>query len=337
MYSVLSSSTDPALNLALEEVLFDSLSPANTGIFLIWQNASSIIIGRHQNTSEEINGEYCTAHGISVVRRETGGGAVYHDLGNVNFSFMSWVSKNRLGGFEEYMEPMVMALRDLGIPAEFTSRNDITVNGRKVCGTAQRRFGQKMLHHGCVLVDADTSVLSGALAADPEKFQSKGIASHKARVANLIEFLPPLTGREEAVAMVIEAMRKRCGSELRHPEESMLRKAEELAGKKYRNWDWNWGRSPSYTERRRRRFSWGKIELFLNVSQGTIRECRICGDFFALKNTEELENLLKGKKACFEQLETALNGIPLESWFLNSDRREILEFLCGTATPNSSL
>jgi len=270
------------------------------------------------------------------VRRETGGGAVYHDLGNVNFSFMSWVSKNRLGGFEEYMEPMVMALRDLGIPAEFTSRNDITVNGRKVCGTAQRRRGQKMLHHGCVLVDADTSELSGALAADPEKFRSKGISSHKARVANLIEFLPRAAGRDEAVAMVIEAMKNRCGSRACRPDDETLRRAEELAEKKYRTWDWNWGRSPDYTERRRRRFSWGKVEIFLDVSQGVIRSCRICGDFFALKNVQELEAEMSGRKASPEQLATELAGVPVETWFLNADRRELLDLLCGASSTDEA-
>ncbi|MCQ2444132.1 MAG: lipoate--protein ligase family protein, partial [Mailhella sp.] len=201
--------TAPAFNLALEEALFLSLSPESEGVFLIWRNAPSIIIGRHQNTAAEINAEWCRAHGVRVVRRSTGGGAVYHDLGNVNFSFLTWVDRNRLTGFEEFMRPMVAALRDLGIDAEFTGRNDILVGGRKVAGTAQRRDGQRMLHHGCLLIDTDTSCLSDALAADPEKFRSKGVSSHRARVANLREFLPAGLDGDSCIKAVIEAMTRR--------------------------------------------------------------------------------------------------------------------------------
>ena len=199
MYALRLDSTDPAFNLALEETLFESLSPENPSMFLIWRNAPAVIIGCHQNTAEEVNEVFCREHGIAVVRRPTGGGAVYHDLGNVNFSFLVWVEKSRLAGFDEFMRPMVAALRDLGVDAAYTSRNDITVDGRKVAGTAQRRSGQRMLHHGCLLVDVDTSVLSGALAADPEKFHSKGVASHRARIANLREFLADGNGTGDSL------------------------------------------------------------------------------------------------------------------------------------------
>lgn len=329
MYALRIDSTDPAFNLALEETLFDTLSPEQPGIFLIWRNEPSVIVGCHQNTAEEVNAAFCRARGIHVVRRPTGGGAVYHDLGNVNFSFLVWVDKNRLAGFEEFMEPMVLALRDLGVDAAYTSRNDITVDGRKVAGTAQRRSGQKMLHHGCLLVDVDTSVLSDALASDPEKFRSKGVASHRARVANLREFLPAGLSPEQCMTMVIDAMTRRCAPEMRTLPPELRQKAEALAQSRYRSWEWNWGRSPRFTEKRRRRFAWGRLECLLEVRNGVIDGCRLFGDFFSLRDIRELEHLLSGKRADAASLRAALADVPVESWFSGAQREELLAFLCG--------
>ena len=335
MYALRIDSTDPAFNLALEETLFHSLSPDNPGIFLIWRNAPSVIIGCHQNTAEEVNSLYCREHGITVVRRPTGGGAVYHDLGNVNFSFLVWVEKNRLAGFNEFMEPMVAALRDLGVNALYTSRNDITVDGRKVAGTAQRRAGQKMLHHGCLMVDVDTSVLTGALAADPEKFRSKGVASHRARVANLREFLPAGLTSAQCMDMVISAMTRRCAEEERSLDPKLKEQAEALAESRYRSWEWNWGHSPRFTEKRRHRFSWGRLECLLEVRSGIISGCRMFGDFFSLRDISELEKILTGKRADAVSLRRSLSDIPVESWFSGAGREELINFLCGDDTPQA--
>lgn len=335
MYALRIDSTDPAFNLALEETLFNTLSPENPGIFLIWRNAPSVIIGCHQNTAEEVNAAYCREHGISVVRRPTGGGAVYHDLGNVNFSFLVWVEKNRLAGFDEFMEPMVAALRDLNVNAEYTSRNDITVDGRKVAGTAQRRTGQRMLHHGCLLVDVDTSVLSDALAVDPEKFRSKGVASHRARVANLREFLPAGLTRAQYMDMVISAMTRRCAREERTLDPGLREQAEALAESRYRSWEWNWGQSPRFTEKRRHRFPWGRLECLLEVRNGVISGCRLFGDFFSLRDIRELEARLTGLRADAVSLRQALADIPVESWFSGAEREDLLSFLCGEELPQS--
>ena len=335
MYALRMESTDPAFNLALEETLFNTLSPENPGIFLIWRNEPSVIIGCHQNTAEEVNAAYCREHGIHVVRRPTGGGAVYHDLGNVNFSFLVWVDKNRLSGFEEFMKPMVEALRDIGVNAAYTSRNDITVDGRKVAGTAQRRSGQRMLHHGCVLVDVDTSALAGALTVDLEKFRSKGVASHRARVANLREFLPAGLSREEDLALVDNAMTRRRAQEERTLSPELREKAEALAELRYRSWDWNWGQSPRFTEKRRHRFSWGRLEYLLEVRNGVISGCRLFGDFFSLRDIRELEATLTGLRADAESLRKALADIPVESWFAGAEREELLSFFCGDKLPQA--
>ncbi len=336
MYAIHAGSTDPFFNLALEETLFESLCPGHPGMLLAWRNAPSIIVGRHQNTAGEIDQGFCARHGIRVVRRPTGGGAVYHDLGNINFSFLCWAEKNRIGGFEEHMRPMVRTLRELGVEAEYTSRNDITVNGRKVAGTAQMQKGQKMLHHGCLLVDVDFSMLGGALRADPEKFRSKGVDSHRARVANLREFLPPGLSSAECMGLVTGAMLKQCAGETMTPDPDILREAGRLADTKYRTWAWTWGNSPRYAETRRKRFPWGRLELFLDVRQGIISGCRFCGDFFAARDVAELEAALAGQKADAASLRDALSALPVESWFIGAEREPLLEFLCGNGVDGQS-
>ena len=331
MYAVHAESTDPFFNLALEETLFESLRPGHPGMLLAWCNEPSIIVGRHQNTAGEVNQEFCRRHGIRVVRRPTGGGAVYHDLGNINFSFLCWAEKNRIGGFEEYMRPMVRALREIGVDAEYTSRNDITVQGRKVAGTAQMQKGRKMLHHGCLLVDVDFSMLGGALMADPEKFRSKGVDSHRARVANIREFLPAGLTSGECMELVVRSMLKNCAGETMPLDPAIVADAERLADAKYRTWAWTWGNSPRYTEMRRRRFPWGRLEMFLDVRQGIIRECRFFGDFFTARDITELEGALAGKKADAPSLRDSLSSLPAESWFIGSEREPLMEFLCGSS------
>ncbi|MCH5276870.1 MAG: lipoate--protein ligase [Desulfovibrionaceae bacterium] len=328
MLALRTDSLDPCWNLALEETLFNSLEPGHPGWFLLWRNGPSIIVGRHQNTLEEINEDFIRAAKLPVVRRPTGGGAVYHDEGNINFSFLTWVDTKSPPGFADFLAPIVEALTDVGVAASFSSRNDITVDGRKISGSAQRRSGSRMLHHGTMMVDLDTGVLGRALTGNPDKYQSKGVSSHKSRVANLREFLPQSWSRETCMTRVMEAMTRRCASAKSALPPHLAGQVEELAESKYRAWEWNYGKSPEFTERRRQRFPWGALECRFNVKNGIITRCRLYGDFFTLNDIADLEKCLEGVPRAPEALAEALAGVPVEEWFVGARRGPLLDFLC---------
>lgn len=325
------ASLDPAHNLALEECLVDTLKPGDPGWFLIWRNGPSIIVGRHQNTLEEINEDFIRANGIPVIRRSTGGGAVYHDEGNLNFSFLTTLGRNEKAEFTPFMQLIVEALGDLGITAELSSRNDITVDGRKVSGSAQRRSGEKLLHHGTMLVDLDMSVLGRALTGNPDKYRSKGVASHRSRVANLREFMDPDLDRSACLRMVTDAVIKRCsdGEAALSPE--LEARALALADTKYRSWDWNYGKSPAFSTSMRARFPWGAVDCRLDVKNGVVQSCRIFGDFFSSRDTADIEQTLIGARLTPEDIRAALARLPhsLEEYFTGSNADEAAAFLAG--------
>jgi len=181
-------SQDPCYNLAFEETVLARRTQGD--YLLLWQNDNTIVIGQNQNAEAEINRTFVEGHHIHVVRRTTGGGAVYHDLGNLNYSFITDAGNAERLTMERFTKPIVEALKGLGLNAEASGRNDILVEGRKVSGTAQRLMKGRILHHGTLLFDANPGMVAGALNADPAKFQSKGAKSVRSRIGNIREFLP---------------------------------------------------------------------------------------------------------------------------------------------------
>ena len=302
------SSTDPALNLALEECLLQWLPADHPGLFLLWQNAPSVIVGRHQVTLDEIDADFVRRRGLPVVRRMTGGGAVYHDLGNLNFSFMENAHGRKTVDFARYLRPVCAALAELGVQASLTGRNDLEAGGRKISGSAQSLRQGRILHHGTLLVSLDFGELVQALHVDPDKIRSKGIASVRSRVANISEFWTPGSGMEDLRA----ALLRHCADGEGSLEPEVLRAAEELAERKYRSWDWNYGASPAFTLQRRERFPWGLVDWRLDVRDGIVRDCRICGDFFAAADIAGLEERLRGVR-CPERGGLAGIFFPLRS------------------------
>lgn len=288
---LINSSTDPAFNLALEELL-----AAEYGVefFMLWRNANAIIVGRNQNTAAEIDADAVRELGVTVVRRVTGGGAVYHDLGNINYT----VARNgRILGPESFAEcagPVVAALRRMGVAAEFSGRNDIIVNGRKVSGSARSTVGGRTLFHGTMLFDVDMEILGRVLKPDESKIRAKGVKSVRSRVMNLRELFPAWSVDDFGAAFC-SALKE----ELKIPRvspvpEEFVRRAEALAEERYRTWEWNYGSSYPYEFNRKKRFPGGAVEVSVRVEGNKIAALTLRGDFFGDAPAEELAEKLVG-------------------------------------------
>ena len=318
-------STDAAWNLAAEQVVFDRL-PRDRSYFMLWQNAKAVIIGKHQNTAAEVNEPYVREHGVQVVRRLSGGGAVYHDMGNLNYTMIT----DAEGGieFESFCRPVMETLRELGVPCELSGRNDLTVQGRKFSGNAQYRREGRVMHHGTILFDSDLSAVSEALRVDPEKIRAKGVQSVRSRVANLKEFLPeevtlPLFRKK----LLEHVVKETAGTAYRFTEEEE-RQIAELVKTRYGTWEWNWGASPACTIRKRKRFpDCGLVEVYIEAEAGRIRDITFRGDFFSLKEPEGLRERFLGRKMQPEAYREALDGIEAGEYFSGLTEEELLSLL----------
>lgn len=298
--------TDPTLNLALEEYALLTLDLSDSYL-LFYVNRPSIIIGKHQNTIEEIDADFVHAHDIAVVRRISGGGAVYHDLGNLSFSFITRYSPQRFNNYAEFTGPVVEALRELGVPAERTGRNDIVVEGRKVSGNAQVVRGERMFSHGTLLLDSNLDDVTRALKPKPGKVESKGIQSVRSRVANISEFLAAPLAMDDFRAALLAHLFPGGGPVPVHEfSADDRRRVEELANTKYRTWDWNYGESPSFNLQRTQRFPSGEVDVRLDVVDGIIKTVRVFGDFFSSREIADLERGLTGVRYRRDDLAGAL-------------------------------
>ena len=318
---------DPAVNLAMEEYL---LRHANTDedLLLFYINEPSIIIGRHQNTLEEINRSHVESHGIHVVRRLSGGGAVYHDLGNLNFSFITPYQPEHFSNFKKFTEPVLRSLGRLGIQAELSGRNDILVDGRKISGNAQYITSRRMVSHGTLLFNADLSHVADALNVKPGKIVSKGIKSVRSRVANISEFLTQPLSIEAFRSLLLENIFDGLPEAPQyHLSAEDWRAIHVLAEDRYRSWNWNYGRSPDFNVQKVQRFDSGEIEARIDVQQGSIQTIKFYGDYFAEAEPEELEQLLVGVRYEPEDLARALQEVPLQRYFNGMDAQTFLAFL----------
>ena len=299
-------STDPTLNLALEEYALLTLDLSDSYV-LFYVNRPSIIIGKHQNTIEEIDADFVHQRGITVVRRISGGGAVYHDLGNLSFSFITRYTPQRFNNYAEFTGPVVDALRELGIAAERTGRNDIVVDGRKVSGNAQVVRGERMFSHGTLLLDSNLDDVTRALKPKPGKVESKGIQSVRSRVANISEFLPAPLPMADFRAALLSHLFPGGGPPPTHDFSVEDRaRIEELADTKYRTWDWNYGESPPFNLQRTRRFPSGEVDVRLFVDDGFIKTAKFFGDFFSSRELADLERCLTGVRYRRDDVAAAL-------------------------------
>jgi lipoate-protein ligase A len=269
---------------------------------------------------------FVEAHGIRVVRRTTGGGAVYHDLGNLNYSFITDAGEAESLAMERFTRPVVSALRGLGLQAEASGRNDILVEGRKVSGTAQRLLNGRILHHGTLLFDTDSNMVAGALQAAPEKFRSKSAKSVRSRVGNIRDFLEtdmdlPSFWTYLKTALAGEGFITGSLS----PEE--LEAVEVLKRGQYDTWEWNFGHSPAYDMMNRRRWDGGSLEARVSVKEGRITGIAFLGDFLARRSLDSLAEALEGVLFRREDVARVLEQCPLQDYFGEISKEEVLETL----------
>lgn len=319
--------TDPRINLAIEEYCLKHLDPEETYL-LFYINQPSIIIGKNQNTIEEINTKYVDENGIIVVRRLSGGGAVYHDLGNLNFSFITKDDGNSFHNFKKFTEPVVAALKRLGVDAELSGRNDLMANGRKISGNAQFSTKGRMFSHGTLLFDSEIEHVVSALKVKKDKIESKGIKSIRSRVANISEFLDQKMTTVEFRSMLLRYI---FDTEGEIPEYKLTEKdwkiINQISKERYQNWDWNYGKSPKFNLQHSKRFQAGSVDIRLEVQKGVIRECKIFGDFFGVGDVSDIEEKLTGVQYERKAIEEALQGVDIKYYFGNIQKEEFLDLV----------
>lgn len=314
MILYLTGSRDPYYNLACEEYL---LRYSDEDVFMLWQNEPTVVLGKNQNIYAEVNLDYTEAKGIHVVRRITGGGAVYHDEGNVNYTFITSRERASVLDFAHFTAPIVEALEHWGVKAELSGRNDLLADGLKFSGNAQHATDKRILHHGTLLFDSDLAVLSKALKPDTEKLRNKGIASVRSRVTNLKTLLPEMTVEEfiEGIASFMNA------------EAVVLTANEEIdsLAERNRSEDYIYGRREVYDHKAKARFAGGTVTVLVNGTE-RIEKIRIEGDFFGEKDIREVEQALGN---CFLRLENLKDRL---------DKLSVKDYISGvTATELSDL
>lgn len=322
MRHIIIDSHDPAFNLALEEHLFQTLPDGHPGYFLLWQNSPVIVIGRHQMPQKEINTALAQQLKLPIIRRNTGGGCVYHDLGNLNFSFILNVNANDKISFARFLEPVCGALAELGAMAEISGRNDLEILGKKISGSAQTKSGGKVLHHGTLLVNSNLHILGQILSPAKSKYESKGVASVRARVANIAEYWRPGSNME----VLKEALIRHCAPQRDNLDKKFINEAETLADKKYRAESWNFGESPAYDAQIGRKFPWGLVSCRVRIKKDKITNCKITGDFFSNDDISFLENKLNGCQFNDGAIKAALADVDWHNYFLGGDADAMRDF-----------
>lgn len=327
MVYIASPSTDPAFNLALEQYVFDCMDRSKE-YFMLWQNDNTVVIGKNQNAFAEVNQKVADTKNISVVRRLSGGGAVYHDMGNLNFTFILDAKDATDLDIRLFCQPIAALLRSLNVPAEVNGRNDITIDGKKFSGNSQYLKQGRIMHHGTLMFDSDLSVVADVLRVSQDKFQSKAAKSVKSRVTNIAPYLPAGFTLAEFRRLLLQYILK---TDEIHPyvfSAAELAAIEKIKAERYATWEWNYGHSPAYHVEKSRRFeNCGKVEVHMNTADGAITALQFFGDFFGVKDTQELAQRLLHAKLERKALEDRLAPCKIEQYFHGLQKEELLDLL----------
>ena len=319
------NSTDPYFNLAAEQYLLDT---KQGDIFMLWRNERAVIIGKNQNAYSELDIDYVEKENIKVVRRLTGGGAVFHDIGNINFSFIVSGEENATLDFVRFTKPIIEAIEDLGVKdISLSGRNDILIEGKKISGNAQSCYNNKTLHHGTLLYSSDLSMLSGALKVDEEKIKSKGIKSVRNRVANIKDYILQDMDTKEFMDYLESYVSKKHNCEIVDFTEEDIKAIQDLADEKYSTWDWNFGKSKEFSTQKRKRYPFGDVAVNLTAENGIIKQVKIYGDFFGVCDVCRLEEVLINVKYTRQDIESVIDEKMLDDCIKGMDKNIFLDLL----------
>lgn len=335
MYYYNMETEDIGYNLATEQYLMNN-KDFDEPILLFYYQKPCIIVGRNQNTLEEINQDYVAKHNIQVTRRLSGGGAVYDDLGNVSFSFVVDRDDERFGDFKSFTKPIVEALKEMGATSiKVSGRNDILVNGKKFSGNAMYVKNNKMFSHGTLMYNVDQSVISHALNVPKDKIASKGIKSVRSRVTNLRPYLKPEYQNLTIAEFRDTILRKvynvtdlaRVADKAYHLTDEDKAQIKKLYDDYYNNWDWVYGTSPEFTVKKRQHFDSGTIDARVLVEKGRIKQVTFFGDFSGEKYAVDLAKMLQGVRYDQPSLRKALSKINVGDYFAGITLDEFVQFL----------
>lgn len=320
--------TDPRINLALEEYVLYNMDIDKDDFLLFYINRPSIIIGKNQNTIEEINTQYVEDHDIIIVRRLSGGGAVYHDLNNLNFSFLTKDDGDSFNNYKKFTQPVVDALAKLGVNAELSGRNDILAEGRKVSGNAQYAIKGRMFSHGTLLFKTDIDAVASALKVKKDKIESKGIKSVRSRVGNISDYLKePMTVEQFRLEILKSIFDGEENIQYYELNEEDWEKIHEISKDRYQQWEWNYGKSPKFNIQKTHRFPSGGLDIRLEVNRGIIEEAKIFGDFFGIGDIRNIEKVLVGTRYDRSAIGVAIDEIDIPHYFGGITKEEFLKVI----------
>jgi lipoate-protein ligase A len=294
---------------------------------MLWQNANAVIVGKHQNTAEEINALYVKEHNIQVVRRLSGGGAVYHDMGNINFTFIADAADTSFD-FTFFCHPVVRVLQSLGVTADISGRNDMTIKGMKFSGNAQYIRQGRVMHHGTIMFDSDLNVLSKALRVSKDKIESKGLKLTHSRVTNFRPHITRDCSTKQFMDILEVQLMEQFDACTIPPSAINMAEVHRIQAEVYGAWEWNYGYSPAYSIRKKRLFDGvGEIEARMEISGGCIHHLAFFGDFFARKEPGELADVLIGVKLNESSIREALHHVSVNDYFQNLRFEDLMDLL----------
>lgn len=308
--------TNPFFCLATEEYLLKNF---DDDIFMLWQSEDTVVLGKHQNAMAEINYPFIRENNITVARRISGGGTVFHDAGNVNFSFIKNVKSSAEISFSQFTEPVREALAELGIEATTSGRNDLMIKGFKISGNAEHVFKKRVLHHGTLLFNSDLQNLGQAIKVVSGRYQSKAVQSNRSPVANISSFLKEEMKVEDFIDFLIDVQLKKQENKFYELTETDAEVIQKLATEKFETWDWNYGYSPKYSFKNEVNMDAKKLSVLLNVKKGRVEECQILGNYFSEDIASKLSTEFVGKRHSFEDFREILkvNGSNFSEKFVN--------------------